>query len=182
MDSASLFAVALGLPTPWEVREVGFDPKAGRIDFAVGFARGSRFTCPHCGAQHQPVHDTQAREWRHLNFFQFQAYIQAKVPWARPGTGFTQLMEALIVALCRAMTVRQVAQRLGVSDMRVWRVLDHYVEQARAQEDFSGVTAETAARRGHHYISLFHDLDASRLLFATEGAQGQGGRAVRRRP
>jgi transposase len=193
VDSASLFTVALGLQTPWEVREVAFDPKAGRIDFTVGFARGTRFTCPHCGAEHQPVHDTQAREWRHLNFFQFQAYIQAKVPrvrcgacgkttqvevpWARPGTGFTQLMEALIVALCRAMTVRQVAQLLGVSDMRLWRVLDHYVELARAQEDFSQVTAigldETAARRGHHYISLFHDLEAPRLLFATEGRKAE---------
>ena len=57
--------------------------------------------------------------------------------------------------------------------MRLWRVLDHYVERARAQEDFSEVKSvgldETAARRGHHYISLFHDLDQARLLFATEG-------------
>ncbi|UHD16620.1 hypothetical protein LT988_00710 [Thiocapsa bogorovii] len=60
VDSASLFTVAVGLQTPWEVREVDFDPQAGRIDFTVGFARGARFTCPHCGAEHQPVHDTQA--------------------------------------------------------------------------------------------------------------------------
>ena len=57
--------------------------------------------------------------------------------------------------------------------MRVWRTLDHYVDAARAQEDFSAVAAvgldETAARRGHHYISLFHDLEAARLLFACEG-------------
>ncbi|WP_373510817.1 transposase family protein [Thiocapsa sp.] len=101
MDSVSLFTVALGLQTPREVREVDFDPQAGRIAFTVGFARGSRFTCPHCGAEHQSVHDTQAREWRHLNGFRFQAYMQAKVPrvrcgacgkitrvevpWARPG-------------------------------------------------------------------------------------------------
>jgi transposase len=193
VDSASLFTVALGLHAPWEVSAVNFDPDAGRIDFTVGFARGARFPCPHCGAQHQPVHDTQAREWRHLNFFQFQAYIQAKVPrvgcavcgkttqvavpWARPNSGFTQLMEALIVALCRAMTVRQVAQLLAVSDMRLWRVLDFYVERARAQEDFSQVKSvgldETAARRGHHYISLFHDLDAPRLLFATAGRKAE---------
>jgi transposase len=193
VDSASLFTVALGLHAPWEVREVDFDPATGRIDFTVGFARGARFACPHCGAAQQPVHDTQARAWRHLNFFQYQAYIQAKVPrvrcsacgktsqvavpWARPNSGFTQLMEALIVALCRAMPVRQVAQLLGVSDMRLWRVLDVYVERARAQEDFSEVTAvgldETAARRGHHYISLFHDLDAARLLFATAGRKAE---------
>ena len=74
------------------------------------------------------MHDTQERERRHLNFVQFEASIHAKVPrvrrescakttqvpvpWARPQSGFTQLMEALIVTLCQAMTVRQVAQLL----------------------------------------------------------------------
>jgi transposase len=139
------------------------------------------------------VHDTQEREWRHLNFFQYQAYIRAKiprvrcavcskttqvpVPWDRPGSGFTQLMEALIVTLCQAMPVRQVAQLLAASDMRVWRTLDHYVEDARARDDFASVASvgldETAARRGHHYISLFHDLEAPQLLFACEGRKGE---------
>ncbi len=139
------------------------------------------------------MHDTLEREWRHLNFFQFQAYIRAKVPrvccgvcgkttqvpvpWARPTSGFSRLMEALIVTLCQAMTVRQVAQLLTVSDMRISRTLDYYVDQARAQEDFFAVTAvgldETAARRGHAYISLFHDLDAGRLLFACAGRKAE---------
>ena len=191
MNSTSLFTVALGLQAPWSVADVAFDRTAGRIDFQVAFARGARFACPQCGAEHQPVHDTQERQWRHLNFFQFEAYTHAKVPrvgcsacakttqvavpWARPDSGFSQLMEALIVTLCQAMPIRQVAQLLGVGDMRLWRTLDHYVEGARAKEDFSAVAAfgldETAARRGHHYISLFHDLDAGRLLFACEAAR-----------
>ena len=189
VSSSSLFTQALGLQAPWEVADVAFDPAAGRIDLRVGFSRGARFACPDCGAEDQGVHDTLTREWRHLNFFQYQAYLHAKVPrvhcsacgktsqvavpWARAGSGFTLLMEALLVTLCQAMPVRQVAQLLAVSDMRVWRTLDHYVAQARAQEDFSGVSCigldETAARRGHDYISLFHDLDAGRLLFACEG-------------
>ena len=193
VSSSSLFTLALGLQAPWEVADVAFDPVAGRIDLRVGFRRGSRFTCPDCGAEHQGVHDTLTREWRHLNFFQYQAYLHAKVPrvhcsacgktsqvavpWARVGSGFTLLMEALVVTLCQAMPVRQVAQLLSVSDQRLWRTLDHYVDQARAQEDFSGVCAigldETAARRGHDYISLFHDLDAGRLLFACEGRKAE---------
>ncbi|WP_295384242.1 ISL3 family transposase [uncultured Thiodictyon sp.] len=191
--SSSLFTVALGLQAPWEVVNVAFDPGAGRIDLQVAFRPGTRFTCPHCGAEHQPVHDTLEREWRHLNFFQYQAYLRGKVPrvrcracakttqvavpWARPDSGFTLLMEALLVTLCQAMPVRQVAQLLAVSDMRVWRTLDHYVEQARVQEDFASVSAvgldETAARRGHDYISLFHDLEAGRLLFACEGRKAE---------
>jgi transposase len=193
MNQLALFSAALGLAEPWQVVDVGFDAAAGRIDLQVAVTPGARFACPDCGAEHQPVHDTLQRQWRHLNFFQFQAYIHAKVPrvrcalcgkttqvplpWARPTSGFTLLMEALIVTLCQAMTVRQVAQLLAVSDMRIWRTLDYYVDQARAREDFSGVTAvgldETAARRGHDYISLFHDLDAGRLLFACDGRKAE---------
>lgn len=193
MNQLSLFSAALGLSAPWEVVDARFEPAQGRIDFDVAFARGSRFDCPHCGAAEQAVHDTRERSWRHLNFFQYQAYINARVPrvrcagcgkttqievpWARPGSGFTLLMEALLITMCRATPIRQVALLLGAGDMRLWRTLDHYVDQARAEEDFSGVTTigldETAARRGHNYISLFHDLDAQRLLYACEGRKGE---------
>ena len=67
-------------------------------------------------------------------------------------------MEALLVTLYKAMAVSQVAQLPGVSDGRVWRTLDHYVDQAHDQEDFSTVTSagldETASRRGH----ILHEL------------------------
>jgi len=47
------------------------------------------------------------------------------------------------------------------------------VDQARARSDASQVTKvaidETAARRGHDYITLFVDIDQARVLFATEG-------------
>lgn len=57
-------------------------------------------------------------------------------------------------------------------------MLDVDVERARAQEeDLSEVTSvgleETAARRGHQYISLFHDQEAPRLLFATDGRKDE---------
>ena len=83
VSSSSLFTQALGLQAPWEVADVAFDPAAGRIDLRVGFSRGARFACPDCGAEDQGVHDTLTREWRHLNFFQYQAYLQAKVPRVR---------------------------------------------------------------------------------------------------
>lgn len=189
MNSESLFTAALGLMPPWQVLDIQFDPEKGRIDFNVGFSSGAKFTCPECGEAEQGVHDTRARTWRHLNFFQYQAFIhadlprvrcsgcgktkQVPVPWARPGSGFSLLMEALLVVLAKQMPVRAVAQLMDLHDGQIWRVLDHYVEAARQQEDFSSVKSigldETASRRGHNYISLFHDLDQKRLLFACEG-------------
>jgi transposase len=98
---------------------------------------------------------------------------QVPVPWARSGSGFSLLMEALLVVLAKQMPVRAVAQLMDLHDGQIWRVLDHYVETARQQEDFSSVKSidldETASRRGHNYISLFHDLNQKRLLFACEG-------------
>ncbi|WP_462322349.1 ISL3 family transposase [Halochromatium sp.] len=184
-----LFTAALGLSAPWGVSDVRFDAEAGRIDFEVDFAKGSRFTCPGCGAEHQAVHDTRKRTWRHLHFFQYEAYIHARLPrvrcqqcgqttqvaapWARPGSGFTQLFEALLVTLSASMPVNTVARLLGVGDDAIWRVLGHYVERARQRADYSAVRAvgvdETASRRGQRYITLFHDFDGQRLLFACEG-------------
>lgn len=95
------------------------------------------------------------------------------VPWARPGSGFTAAFEALALALCREWPVRQAAALLRCNDKQLWRRIEFHVEQARALERMAGVTLvgidETRLRRGQNYITVVHDLDAKRLLFATEG-------------
>jgi transposase len=44
-------------------------------------------------------------------------------------------------------------------DTRLWRILNHYVSEARAEADFSSVKEvgvdETSSRRGHNYVTLF---------------------------
>jgi len=184
----TLFTQALGLHTPWRVVSVDFRQAEGLIVFQIDNT-AQRLACPACGAAEQPIHDRLARSWRHLNFFQYQAVLQARVarvrctacekttqvnvPWAREGSGFTQTLEAFIVALCEQMPVRAVAALLRVSDDRVWRVLDHHVEQARAREDYCGVRRisadERSARKGHRYVTVFCDADERRVLFATPG-------------
>lgn len=184
----ALFTQALGVAPPWVVSTYEFSPAAGRIDFHLR-CDAARLTCPACGAAGQPIHDRKARSWRHLNFFQYQAWIhaevprvtcgqcgkttQADVPWAHAGSGFTQVLEAFIVALCEEMPVLAVAGLLGVSDDRVWRVLDHAVDAARAQEDYAAVRRvsadERSARKGQRFLTVFCDLDARRVLFATPG-------------
>lgn len=51
--------------------------------------------------------------------------LPAMVPWARPGSGFTLMMEAVILLLCQQMLVSAAARHLGETDKRIWRVLDH---------------------------------------------------------
>lgn len=187
MDQTQLFTLALGLEPPWEVTDVQLDQPARRLDIAIDFKPGARFPCPVCGAA-SPVHDTSDKQWRHLDFFQYQTFLHARVPrtgcpvhgtktvdvpWARPGTGFTLFMEACIMSLVSVMPVATVAKHLRATDKRLWRVVDHYVDRARASEDFSHVTKigidETASRRGHRYVTNFVDLESRRVIFSTPG-------------
>ncbi len=184
----SLFTAALGLQAPWAVEKVDLDTGNHRIDFEVACA-AQRLTCPSCGAPDQAIHDRNRRSWRHLDFFQFEAWLhagvprvgctacgktsQVNVPWAREGSGFTLLFEALALTLCQGLPVRQAAQMLRVRDKQLWRRIEHYVTQARAKQDMSKVRLvgidETSLKRGQNYITVVHDLDEKRLLFATPG-------------
>jgi transposase len=182
--------VALALQEPWSVASATFDPDAGRLDVDVVFLRGSQFDCPKCQAPGCEVHDTAPRTWRHMDFFQHKAFLTARVPrvrcaehgvlqvpvpWAREGSGFTLLFEALVCSMAPHMPVSRVARMVREHDTRIWRVLGHYVEKARAAEDHSQVSVvgvdETSSRRGHNYVSVFMDLSPGRrrVLYACSG-------------
>lgn len=180
-----LFTQALGLVAPWQVKQVDFNREAGRIDFGVTFG-SSRHVCPACGAAAQPFHDRLARSWRHLDFFQYEAYRHAEVPrvacsgcgkvtqipvpWAREGSRFTLLFEALTLMLAPTMSVLAAGRLVRVPPRRLGRVIEHHVGKARARESHAEVRTvgidETACRRGQQYLSVFYDLDAQRLIFA----------------
>jgi transposase len=191
MDQRELFQAALGVSEPWRVSDATFTAEEGRLDLYLDFPSGARFACPeaHEGdAEACPVHDTESKTWRHLDFFQHQAYLHARVPrvvcpehgtrqvnvpWARTGSGFTLLFEALLLEFAPHMPVAAIARMVCEHDTRIWRVLEHYVEAARAELDFSEVgrvgVDETSARRGQDYVSVFMDLNAGRVMFATDG-------------
>ena len=187
MDGKELFQAALGLLPPWQVEGCCFDEKASRLDIHLNFPRGSSFKCPVCQGAGK-VHDTLEKTWRHLNFFQHETHLHARtprvdcaqcgvhlaaVPWARPGSGFTLLFEALALVLVQSMPVSAAARVVGEHDTLLWRIATHYVDQARAKEDFSGVCKvgvdETASRRGHKYVSIFVDVVRRKVRFATPG-------------
>ena len=165
-----------------------FNQDKHRLDIEFDFPRGRLFSCPSCGKEGCNAYDTERHTWRHLNFFQHEAYLTAPVPrvncgdcgvktievsWARSRSGFTLLFEALIMMLAKGMPVKSIANLVKEHDTRLWRVLDHYVHESRDRSDFSAVTAvgvdETSSKRGHNYVSVFVDMKSSQILFATEG-------------
>jgi transposase len=180
----------LGLQTPWQITGLNFAPGAGgrrELHLYIGFPRGSRF--PDASGMLCPVHDTIERQWQHLSFFEHTCYLHCavpriktpdgqvatvNVPWARAGSGFTLLFEALALALIeREMPVNRVAELLRVNPQRLWTIFNHWVGKARLADDPSGIEQlgvdETSTRKGHHYVTLGVDLDQGRVIHATRG-------------
>lgn len=188
MDTNALFTQALGFVNPWRVTQLTFDAVGKRLDIRADFAPGSTFACPVCGAE-CGVYDSTQQKWRHLNFFENLTFIEARqprtrcakdgvktvvVPWARAGSDFTLLFEAMMVELARnGMTPTAIGRIVGEHDTRIWRVLEHYVDEARARATFAGVEKvgvdETSRAKGHVYVTLFADLAGARVMFVTEG-------------
>ena len=188
MRDTTLMQMALALVPPWMVKAVAFDADKKRLDIEIDFATGGRFACPDCAKPDCPTHDTVMKTWRHLDFFQHQAFLTARtpritcpdcgvrlvtVPWARASSGFTLLFEALAMALVTDMPVRAAARLIKVHDTRLWRIIIHYVEAALARADLKAIRRiavdETAAKRGHNYITLFVDIDSRRVLYIADG-------------
>jgi transposase len=94
----------------------------------------------------------------------------AAVPWARPGSGFTLLFEAILMEFVRnGMTMSATARLVGEHDTLRWCIIEHYVEEGLARLDVSALRFlgidETSRARGHRYLTLFVDLEACRVVF-----------------
>lgn len=187
MNSEMLFTAALGLSGGWKVVGFKFSGEPQELNLWIDFEVGTRFAAPGSDVL-CPVHDTENKSWRHLNFFQFATHLHARVPrvrkpdgkvvlvevpWARPGSGFTLQLEALVMALAEHMPVSEIAEVFGVHDTKLWRAIKHYVERSHQAADWSKVRRvhvdETSIRRGHTYVTNFMDADTRQLLLMVEG-------------
>jgi len=186
MQSEKLFEAALGVSQPWYVKGSRFDGAAKTLTIEVDFEAGSRFGHPEAAGVH-PVHDTQVKRYRHLNFFQHECYLEVRVPrvklpsgaarlieppWAGKLSGFTLLFEALVLSLCREMPFAAVARLVGESWHRVAAIAQRYVEMALEQADFSQIRElaidETSRARGHDYVTLAADAERRAVIFVTD--------------
>ena len=189
MTQKELFSSALGISNPYYVESINFDIKNKRLDIHIDFKRGSSFR--YSDDSYDEIckaFDTKEKKWRHLNFFEHECYLIARVPrvklkdgkvrlmampWEGHSPGFTLLFEALAIELCKSMPISQVGELLNESDDKLWRMLHYYVDTARESEDFTDVVSvgvdETSKKKHHDYITLFVDLVKRKTIFITEG-------------
>ncbi len=193
MDSNELFTQALPLTYPWRITSNRFEDKPGKLVLHVSVESDTKkLPCPCCEEKECPIHDKRERRWRHLNFWQYETQLiaqvprikckkcgvhQVKVPWAREGSGFTLLFEAMAMRLSAEMAVSKVGAIMGENDQRIWNIIHHYVEKAWKKSCWDEVQRiavdETSRRKGHKYVTVFLNLDSHDLLFMTPGKDAE---------
>src|SRR5580704_11638949 len=117
----------LGIPPPWRVADVEVDREAKVVETHVVFAGPA--ACPMCSLP-APKHDHRERRFRHLDLYEYRAYVvvrvprvecsehgvqQLAVPWADGRTGFTSLFERLVISLIKEMSISAVAKTMRLS-------------------------------------------------------------------
>lgn len=190
-EKYNVFQSALEIPEPWYVFHHELAKEEKTLHIYIEYRSGAEFSCPNCGSSGCKVHDIQDqdRTWRHLDFWQYQSILHAKMPrvkcescgkirtviikWARPGAGFSLLFDYHVLSLMVEMPVLAVARKVGEHDTRLWRVFKHYVDKAVENIDISNVKNiamdETSRTRGHKYVTIFIDMDTKRVIFVTTG-------------
>ncbi len=190
-EKYNVFQSALEIPEPWYVFHHELAKEERTLHIYIEYRSGAEFSCPNCGSSGCKVHDIQDqdRTWRHLDFWQYQTILHARMPrvkcescgkirtviieWARPGAGFSLLFDYHVLSLMVEMPVLAVARKVGEHDTRLWRVFKHYVDKAVENIDISNVKNiamdETSRTRGHKYVTIFIDMDTKRVIFVTTG-------------
>lgn len=191
MLTQQLFELALNIQDPWYIKDIQFSAENKRLDIHIDFRKGAIFHYESADENIKgnfKVYDTVDKQWRHLNFFEHECYLHARIPrlditdtikrqvnppWSGLGSGFTLLFEVLVLQLASHMPVHTVSRIVGESDYKIWSLIERYVNLALASNDYSNLTAvgmdETSLRKGHDYITLFVDLLKKRTVFIAEG-------------
>ncbi|MBN8707305.1 MAG: ISL3 family transposase [Bacteroidetes bacterium] len=191
LTETELFALALGVKSPWNIEGIRFEAEAGELHIQINYTRGSKFFYEDSETGEKgeyPAYDSSEKRWRHLNFFQYKCYLnawiprvklksgkvrQVQAPWEGLSNGFTLLFEALILQFAKYMPVNGIKRITGESNQKLWTVLERYVELAHREQDWSEVKQlavdETSSQRGHDYVTVVADPEERRVLFATEG-------------
>ena len=190
MNTEELFKMAIGLQAPWLITKLEFkDISKGKrqLNIYIDFVTGTKFK--DIKGVECNIHDTIRRSWQHLNFFEHECYLHARVPriktsdgkvqnvevpWARPNSGFTLLFEAFAMLLMEnEMPVNKAASILRVYPKRIWTIFNYWINLALSKDEQSGVSSigidETSRKKGHDYVTVAVDLRERRVLFVTEG-------------
>jgi transposase len=187
MQDHELYRRILGIEAPWQVERVELKLQQGEVHVYLAHQDNHPWACAVCGAR-GPLYDHQPeREWRHLDTCQYRTILHAspprtqcadhgvrvvKLPWAEPGSRFTELFEALALEWLKHASQQAVGDQLQLSWDEIHGILERAVKRGlarrRAEEIPHLGVDEKAFRKGHKYLTLVNDLKRNRVLYVAE--------------
>jgi transposase len=172
MQDKELYQKLLGLRSPWLVSDVDLRMEESIVTVWVDHTPQSTFPCPKCGLE-CPTYDHRRREWRHLDTCGFitmiegdipriqckeHGVLQARVPWAEPGSRFTAIFEALAISWLDVAPIDAVAERLNLSWDEAWGIMERGVRRGLARRDTEAIEElaidETSFQKRHEYVTV----------------------------
>lgn len=194
MTPEETFHELLGLGESWRVIRTEYE--APNNAFVICVEETEKLWAEESRKQGQRVtcyDHVEPMQWRHLNVFNKECVIVTALPrgqrtedggiyrvtppWEGRSKHFTREFEAFALTLMREMPVKKAGEILGETDQRMWRMVQLHVAAAYAQLDLSEViwvgADEMNRKKGHHYLTVFADLQARRVIFATDGKDAE---------
>jgi transposase len=184
------------MPDPFILTAFGLDGNrlvGGRIadgEIVVRIERpyGDR-RCPQCGSQDIAGRGGVERSFRGVPLGSMPVRVALYVPrvecracgvvrqvelgFADPRVGYTKAFERYALALCRHMTIADVAEHLGVGWDLVKDIQKRWLSAKYAEPELRHVRRlaidEIAVRKGHKYVTIVMDLDTGVVVFVGDG-------------
>ncbi len=186
MRDRELYQQILGISHPWQVTDIRLSLPDRQVVVVVEYASGAPLACPTCGRA-CGRYDHRKRQWRHLDTCQLQTVIEAEVPrvncpehgvqqvvvpWAEPGSRFTALFEAMVIAWLGEAPIKAVAELVGLSWDQVDGIQQRAIERGLARRQPTVVANlgidETSYQDDHEYVSVITDRDRRVVLEVLE--------------
>jgi transposase len=186
MRDRELYARILGIEKPWTATEVDLAVAQQEVRVQVAIRATARLRCPECGTPCRR-HDTRSRRWRHLDTCQMKTILQADVPrvrcpehgvlqipvpWAEPRSGFTALLECIVIDWLKEANITAVAVQLGLTWDEVSGIMERAVARglARRGELSPGRIGvdEVSFQKRHEYVTSVVDQDEGNVLYVAD--------------
>jgi len=169
-------------------RYVRTDFFEGEVMFTIEQERHT-LRCPACGSQRLTAHGGERRLFRNLPIGSRRTHVLLQVPrvechdchktrqvpigFAEPRRRYTHAFERYALELSRHMTIKDVADHLGVGWDTIKDIQQRHLEKHFAKPKLKHLRLlaidEIAVGKGHHYLTVVLDLESGAVVFVGEG-------------
>jgi transposase len=186
VKDTEFFEKALGLKSPWKVKEVKMDLEGKEVEVVIECQRGTIWAE---SGERLHIHSWEQRKWRHLDTMQMTTVLRAevprvkaadgstqmvKVPWAGERSRWTLAFEALAISVLQnARSITQAASLLGLDWKSARAIMGRAVERGLGRRDGQPLRVvsidEKSFGRGQDYVSVLSDPAGRRVLEVVAG-------------